>query len=474
MSIFKNLKKTLGFDNSDEGFGYEESYIDVKKRETQKNSENPKKVSQIVVESVESKSEVDCEKMKHEIFAQVVSIFNESLPQFLKSSVDEAAQKKYLYDALDVSVRSFIENIEVETRKSCEVRWHNERLSLATEIDGLKKVNKELELTKEESKKQQLSADRQKRALMTRVHDLEMQVSSFEAEKEQYELENRSLVNKLKASNVVDRDFEELRAENTKLQEELNNSKLQIAKLTSNENYTSPHQVLSNNEELAAQNEALTKQIEQLRVKEEMSDAIINELNEKASTSLRQLEELQAERETLKSSLEDAICQLQSKSTELSESKHELEILDQIQDEVLKFESIKSEKDSKINELEQEILHLNSQIKTLEEESESLKSTIEQNLYNQAISEDLLKKEINQLKELQKNVAPKKSKRKAITSNVKISAIDESIIDADWLISTPPEGTVTRPVSPTTGEDFGYQAPPKKTTPENEAQMSLW
>ena len=87
----------------------------------------------------------------------------------------------------------------------------------------------------------------------------------------------------------------------------------------------------------------------------------------------------------------------------------------------------------------------------------------------------MLKKEISQLKESQKSIVPKKTKRKTPISNVKISAIDESIIDADWLISTPPEGTITRPASSITGEDFGYQAPAKKTTPpENDAQMSLW
>ena len=85
-----------------------------------------------------------------------------------------------------------------------------------------------------------------------------------------------------------------------------------------------------------------------------------------------------------------------------------------------------------------------------------------------------LKNEIKQLKELQKSQSNRKSRKKQDVSPVKISAIDESIVDADWLISIPPEGTVTRPASSTNPEDFGYQAPPKKNTPENEAQMSLW
>ena len=211
-----------------------------------------------------------------------------------------------------------------------------------------------------------------------------------------------------------------------------------------------------------------------MKLKEEMSDAMINELNAKASISIKQVEELEQEKQSLATQLTAISSQLKDNEKELKESKQDLEIVEQIQEEMSKFEAIKAKKDQKIGELQQEIQHLRNQINELEQESESLKSTIEQNLYNQAISEDLLKKEINQLKEVQKNAPQKKAKKKNIQSSVKISAIDESIIDADWLISIPPEGTNTRPTPSTGVEDFGYQAPPKKTTPENEAQMSLW
>lgn len=466
MAFFKNLKKSLGFENSDEEFEYQESYVDIKKKDTHKPIAKKSVFMPIVTEPHDS---VDYEKMKHDIFAGVLNIFNEALPDFLKSSIDADAQKKYLFDALDSSLQSYINNIGVESQRVCELRWQTERTSLINQINELKKINRDIESSKEEYKRQQLSADRQKRALATRIQDLESKVANFEAEKEQYELENRSLVNKLKATNVVERDVEELRLENVRLQEQLKN------KISSQ----SPSDVIvgTTNSELLVlqqQNNELLKQVEQMKLKEEMSDAMINELNAKASISIKQVEELEQEKQSLATQLTAISSQLKDNEKELKESKQDLEIVEQIQEEMSKFEAIKAKKDEKIGELQQEIKHLRNQINELEQESESLKSTIEQNLYNQAISEDLLKKEINQLKEVQNNAPQKKAKKKNIQSSVKISAIDESIIDADWLISIPPEGTNTRPTPSTGVEDFGYQAPPKKTTPENEAQMSLW
>ena len=466
MAFFKNLKKSLGFENSDEEFEYQESYVDIKKKDTHKPIAKKSVFMPIVTEPHDS---VDYEKMKHDIFAGVLNIFNEALPDFLKSSIDADAQKKYLFDALDSSLQSYINNIGVESQRVCESRWQTERTSLINQINELKKINRDIESSKEEYKRQQLSADRQKRALATRIQDLESKVANFEAEKEQYELENRSLVNKLKATNVVERDVEELRLENIRLQEQLKN-------IISSQ---SPSDVIvgTTNSELLAlqqQNNELLKQVEQMKLKEEMSDAMINELNAKASISIKQVEELEQEKQSLATQLTIISSQLKDNEKELKESKQDLEIVEQIQEEMSKFEAIKAKKDEKIGELQQEIQHLRNQINELEQEAESLKSTIEQNLYNQAISEDLLKKEINQLKEVQKNAPQKKAKKKNIQSSVKISAIDESIIDADWLISIPPEGTNTRPTPATGTEDFGYQAPPKKTTPENEAQMSLW
>ena len=242
---------------------------------------------------------------------------------------------------------------------------------------------------------------------------------------------------------------------------------------------------------LRTENESLNTSIEQLKVKEQLSDEIINNLNKKASQALKDLEEKDrfyqekakdsltelAELEDLKNQIKEKTDRIVALSAELEEVQSGLQMIDQIQSEMEKFESIKKKKDAKITELQEELQYHKNRVLELESDTESLKNTIENNLYNQAIAEDLLKNEIKQLKAtIEEHVGIKNTKKRETkqSQKVRISAIDESLDDADWLISTPPSGTPTRPIPATTENDFGYQAPPKKSTPENEAQMSLW
>lgn len=481
MSIFNNIKKSLGFSTSEDSVGYSKEVKGI--------SELNKKKSEGMITSTSNDKGADrtindehIKKMQLAIFDGVVDLFNNSLPEFLRISLNEETQKEYIYNSLDESIKNYITTVGDDARRASEMQWNGEKSLLLQEIKDIKSKNNELEASKEELKKQQLSAERQKRALSTRLHDLESQVASFEAEKEQYELENRSLINKLKASNVVDADIETLRNENIRLQRELSEAKFKSQ--SQNEGDDIINDLTTQITKLSEENESLKQIIEQLKVKEELSDAMINELNEKASNALRRLQEndnnlpsdsdLSSKMIALESQLEKANEALICKSKELEDAHKELEIIEEIQSEMAKFESVKTKKDEEIEQLRQEIKLQVARIKELEDDAESLKSTIERNLYNQAISEDLLKKEIKQLQELQKSNQNKKSRKKQEATAVKISAIDESIVDADWLISIPPEGTITRPTSASNAEDFGYQAPPKKTTPENDAQMSLF
>ena len=56
----------------------------------------------------------------------------------------------------------------------------------------------------------------------------------------------------------------------------------------------------------------------------------------------------------------------------------------------------------------------------------------------------------------------------------KISAIDETLDSTEWLIATPPKGMVAKTTGIASDADFGYQEPPRKPTPDNAAQMSLF
>ena len=80
------------------------------------------------------------------------------------------------------------------------------------------------------------------------------------------------------------------------------------------------------------------------------------------------------------------------------------------------------------------------------------------------------------LEEISNDSAPKPAEkvRRRKKTVPKISAIDETLDDTQWLVGTPPEGMVAKTTAVTSDTDFGYQEPARKTPPENSAQMSLF
>lgn len=527
MSIFVKVKQALGFSDVDDYFDTMEddgpvaSYNKVSQPEVKSSKER------INTENVETE-----EKLPLEIFDSVIKIFNDSLPDFIKSSLDVNAQRQYIYNSLNQGMKDYLEKAVADARQRGELKWKDEKNKLQSEISQLKVQNKNVDEQRSEWQKQQLSAERQKRAMSERLHDLEKQVATLEAEKEQYDLENKSLMNKLKVSSVLDGDIEVMRQQIIDLQTQLKEAQAQrsendlqtaidVANQTIAEKDTEiaslKEQLLASekseseegiadgaieelnkkNEELIAQNKALDEAVQQLKAKEAVADAMINDLNNKASEAIHKLEEKERELSELvnngdsseeiamlKEKLSLANEELQSVREELEEAQSSMQVLDEIQEQISLFEEVKKKKDSRISELQDEVKKHLKTIADLEADSVSLKKTIENNLYKQVESEKQLRKELEELKSQKsigltpisdldddETVAAIETKNK---KKVKISAIDESLDDTDWLVSTPPPGTITRPTPATTDEDFGYQSPSRKQTPENDAQMSLF
>lgn len=492
MTFFKNIKRSFGFSDP-EDYDIDVGIDATIKKRVVKNDDViisdttiPYEVHDIKCENPEEK----LREMQLKMFDAVITLFNNSLPDFLKSSVDVDAQKKYIFDSLDQSLRDYINNVGIEARKVCESQWEKERIRLINEMRMLKSQYKEIESTREEWKRQQLSAERQKRALSTRLHDLEAQVSSLEAEKEQYDLENKSLINKLKVSNVKDNDVDALHDEIARLQGLLDETRAEAFNSSLGTSDTNVAKIIQENDNekklLINEIECLKNTLEQMRIKESLSDSMINDLNKKVAESLEEIQDKNREIlslseklevqlsncDSLKQSLAEADVKYDNILSELNETKDGLKMIETIQTEMSQFEQLKKKKDAKIFELEKELSQSKNRVIELEESTESLKSTIENNLYNQAISEKRLLDEIEKLKKSNKGSNTKR--KDSSKSNVKISAIDHTLDDAGWLISIPPEDSSLRVAQQGEDKDFGYQEPSRKKTPENDAQMSLW
>lgn len=204
--MFKSIKKAFGFVDDDE------LIADDPEAEA---PSLPDSVSE-ANESTPQQPNINADR----IFSHVVEVFNASLPGFLKAGANAEAQRRYLYDTLSADIKVHLDSLEAQAREACESRWRNDRDSLNQKVRQIEARSKELEEKKIELSQKQLSADRQKRALSDRVHDLEKQLSKLAADREQYDLENKSLVNKLKVAGVFEKENEELRDELNRLQAE--------------------------------------------------------------------------------------------------------------------------------------------------------------------------------------------------------------------------------------------------------------
>lgn len=136
------------------------------------------------------------------IFSGVIELLNRELPPYLRENLNEDGQKRYILENIDASLRNYIKNVGEAEKKKVEKSRDSEREKIKKSFEGLKERlhTAEEQLSKESEKT--LSAERQKRAMALRIRDLESRISTLEAEKEQYDLENRSLLNKLRVVEV--------------------------------------------------------------------------------------------------------------------------------------------------------------------------------------------------------------------------------------------------------------------------------
>lgn len=514
--------------------------------------------------------------MPSAIFETVVRIFNESLPDFLKASVDQNVQRQYLYEALDASMKQYIGNLAADAERACAIRWENERKSLQMQMESLRVKAQKEEEECSGSKKLQLSAERQKRALTERVHDLEKQLDTLQAENEQYVLENKSLVNKLRLNSVLSGDsgtddetaakvaemataLEQANTGNDELQKKVSaleksvadreavcaDLRKEVERLTdvaerlqekSREGISLPEEMqqklaeamnLLHEKDLAVSD--ATNALENLRAEYEnakkgLSDA--EAVNQRLKTECEALagtvQQLEAENKSLHEKCQSLTIERDSQSENLAEALDNLKIVEEMQaqlntleesrrsnesflrkqkDELMQKEEKLAALEAEKNEYSDALARKDETIRALEDMTDSLRKTIESNLYEHAQTQSAMRSEIERLKAslpassdsaadddetlsqslpddgFEFDIAPGHAgtshKKKNRKNKLRISAIDETLEDTDWLIATPPP---TRKKESEVDDDpeFGYKEPVRKSTPDNPAQMSLW
>jgi DNA repair exonuclease SbcCD ATPase subunit len=369
------------------------------------------------------------------IFEHVVATFNKSLPDFLQRSVDPEAERKYLYDSLSEDLKKYLKDIATRTEQECKQSWNADKERLQENVRELETKARNIEEKREELSQKQLSVERQKRALSDRVNDLEKQLMTYEAEREQFQLENKSLINKLKVANVNEKDIDAMRDEITRLQEELNKARQAAINPEVGEN-------VAPIEDRSAEVSALEEKVAALeaQLKEE------KELNERVNDEL----------ELLRGKENDADALTQ----ELSEIEKQIE----------KFEVIKAKKDERIANLTKELEAAN-------QNSATLKQSLDDIIKSQANAERKLKDEIAQLKselaeaKQAQAAEPKQAEKRTKSTSASRSSlgqdspIDDILSDTDWLVS---------PSSLKSKSSGTNHSNNQHRREENDAQMSLF
>lgn len=460
MSFFSKISHALGFGSSEDP-EYDSIYDDTA---SDIDGESPQEIDSAEKPEQHTIAPVVFDAgMQQQIFNKVVEVFDAALPEFIGKACNQDVQKKMLYDSLDQGIKEYLASIGKMAEDYCDAQWKAKQTMMASEMEAMRVRAGEIEKQSSDIKQKQLSADRQKRALTERVHDLESQIAKLESEREQYELENRSLVNRIKVANVQQEDLDKTQAELQSLRLELNTIR------------QNPDAAFAKIEEelrgqIAEMSDGIDSLKEQLRVSEEMRE----DQRKRSSESDKKLQEQAHESDSLKLQLENLKKDLAKKTIEVNELNDLLKEYDEITKRMGEF-------DRAMTKLEEKIKSQNKIIEQRDSEIENLKATMAENMRMADERELHLKKQLDNLRpesivaEMQVDFGVETEPDEAPRiSEDELSAMEEAFESGDWFTKTPPADTPS--MRPADSEmDFGYKAPRRKTpTVSNPDQLSLF
>ncbi len=377
--------------------------------------------------------------IREAIFAHVVGIFNAALPDFLSRSVDPEAQSKLLYDSLDQGLKDYLARVGADADSRCEARWSAEHAGLRSEMEALRHKAEQVERERADIKERQLSADRQKRALSDRLKDLESQVARLEAEREQYDLENKSLLNKLKVVAVQNPGIMEVEAD------------------------MPAHPTQEEYEALQAENTQLRSAVEQAAERQAIADEMAADMRKRLHVAQREVEDLQAITEQVEK-VEQAIAE---------------------RDEML------ARQRENISRLKEQIDTLKASSKAAEERASEREQTLVARVAELEAAASAARAESNAIADEPapyEEVAPvqkKPRRRKTVReqpvedaapkiTDADLMDVEAGFADQDWF-GAPDPSELAQAADASSADDFGYRAPEPRPRPYDDGmQMSLF
>lgn len=440
MSFFRALAHAFGF-GGDDGVDDDAPSAFVApyhKPETTQESADTQSEPSVPAESPAASAD-DAPVFPLTFFDGILEVFNNAQPDFIKACLDREAQRRYLYDTLGASFSAFLAERRNDMAHECESRLGQVHGHLREEIASLKEQLKNAEEKATKAGDKVLSADRRQRALNDKVKEMDLRIRELEAEREQYELENKSLLNKLKVAEVLEADRAAAVEEGNASTEEINSLRTQA-----NQSNFVITQLKAEVEKLKKENE---ENAEIYKSRMQMSDKMLSDIRNSNNRSGEAVKELQTRVEELEASLATKTAENEKLAADLAEATASLPTAEDVMRKVEEFETVLGKRDERIRNLKEERDRLQKRVEELEYPVVNVTAEPEP-------------------------VMSEKARRKRKT-RPKISAIDETIDGTEWLVAAPPEKPAKN-ITPAADPDFGYQEPPKKSSPVNDAQMSLF
>ena len=289
------------------------SYINPFKKESEKPLPPPiPEVAKISQKDVE-------DSISDEVVGKVTAVLNTSLPEYVRECIDKDAQANYVRSLIGSTLTDFLQQIKQEAEESARQQWQKDRMDLANKSSEASKQMNEYKTKNEELRNRILSLDRQKSTLNDRISSLENRAATAEAEREQYQLECKSLMNKIKVAAVNDESLQTLRQDNDDLRSANESLQNEIAELKADAERKateSAAQILAAKADLAKK-EALISELSAQPDDTNDKDAEIERLN-------TELEAVKNNAKTEAEALTARISALSQATIELEETKHKL------------------------------------------------------------------------------------------------------------------------------------------------------
>ena len=311
MSFFKKSLKALGFSEEEE-----EEYTQHTEREVAASPRTTANTGPAEPAAPAAPTNNGGETLPDSLLEHIVELINASLPDFVRTCIDRESEKRYIYEHLGDSFKNYIAELRGQARSTVEQEVAATRQKLEEELAAQRRKTAELEEQKNEIRNAQLSAERQKRALHDKVHDLDNRVATLEAEKEQYELENKSLLNKLKVADVKQHELDEVMSENTRLLgviQELKNAhadepasaEIEELRQQAAQATASLDEAIQKAEVLSGENEALRRDIEEKERAISEKEQMVEQIGNEKSSLLAACDELKTTNEALQRLIEE-------------------------------------------------------------------------------------------------------------------------------------------------------------------------